>query len=80
MNSGVYFFVDSMSELHRYVNAAVSALVSEHPAVDGAFFDDFDGSVCPFESAYDSLPERYVLFFFLVFFSIYNYVNLFSPF
>eukprot|EP00038_Savillea_parva_P023998 m.42792 g.42792 ORF g.42792 m.42792 type:complete len:415 (+) comp6321_c0_seq1:3273-4517(+) len=42
-----------------YTSAAVSALMHEAPAVNGAFFDDFDGAVCPFESAYANLPSRY---------------------
>lgn len=29
--------------------------------MDGAFFDDFDGAVCPFESAFDQLPAHYTL-------------------
>ena len=41
-----------------YAGAATSALTTE-AGVDGAFFDDFDGSVCPFESAYDRMPSRY---------------------
>jgi len=41
------------------IGQVTAALGHEYPAVDGAFFDDFDGSVCPFESAYDQLPTRY---------------------
>lgn len=43
-----------------YSSAATDQLIAQHPAVDGAFFDDFDGAVCPFESAYDELPSRLV--------------------
>ena len=42
-----------------YVDVATASLTSMAPSVNGAFFDDFDGSVCGFESAYDDLPSRY---------------------
>eukprot|EP01043_Picozoa_sp_COSAG02_P074897 COSAG02_NODE_15198_length_1194_cov_1.251142_2_plen_269_part_01 len=42
-----------------YVDVATRSLTSMSPSVNGAFFDDFDGSVCGFESAYDTLPSRY---------------------